>query len=399
MATRVVVVGCGIFGAAAALELRNRGFDVRVLEAGGLPHPEAASTDISKVVRMEYGTDAAYMELAERSREGWLEWNERWRHEALPELYHETGVVMVCQDPMAAGGFEHDSYEMLLARGHSPERIGGAALSERFPAWEADAFVDGFFHAVGGYGESGAVVWALAREGRRKGIEILEGRPAARLLDEGGRVLGVEDRSGERHEADHVLLANGSWAAELLPELAASLRRTWHPVWHLRPERPELFRAKVFPVFTADVARTGYYGFPLHPVHAVVKIGHHGAGVEPGDEPDDSGHRDVPAARTEAFREFLADCFPSLASAQIVYTRLCPYCDTPDEDLWIANDPDRSGLTVASGGSGHGFKFAPMLGPLIADTVEGRQHDFAEKFRWRPDLRLDHGLEAARCRT
>jgi len=89
--------------------------------------------------------------------------------------------------------------------------------------------------------------------------------------------------------------------------------------------------------------------------------------------------------------------FASLADAEVVGTRLCPYCDTADEDLWIAAHPERSGLTVASGGSGHAFKFAPVLGAIIADAVEGKTNSYSEKFRWRPEVRMERGLEAAHC--
>ena len=121
---RAAVVGVGVMGAVAALELDRRGYRVTLLDAGRVPQPLAASTDISKVCRMEYGADEFYMALMEEAREGWLEWNERWREEG-GTLFHETGVLMVCLDPMAPGGFEHESYELLLRRGHAPERIGG----------------------------------------------------------------------------------------------------------------------------------------------------------------------------------------------------------------------------------------------------------------------------------
>ena len=75
-----IVVGGGIFGLTSALELRNRGYAVTLLDAGPIPHPLAASTDISKVVRIEYGADEAYTCLAEDAREGWLSWND----DALP---------------------------------------------------------------------------------------------------------------------------------------------------------------------------------------------------------------------------------------------------------------------------------------------------------------------------
>lgn len=391
MTPPTVVVGGGVFGLASAVALAARPERrVVLLERGRLPHPEAASTDISKVCRMEYGADLAYMGLMERAREGWLAWNARWRSADLDPLYHETGVLMLCRRPMASGGFEHDSFDSLRKRGHSPERIGGSSLVARFPAW-SETFVDGFFHALGGWAESGRVVERLAAEARRAGVEIREETgvrgPAAR----GDRVIGVDLADGSRMPAQSVVIAAGSWSGELVPELAGSLRRSRHPVWHLRPERPELFDAERFPVFTADVARTGYYGFPLHPRHGVVKIGNHGPGLEP--EP---GERGVPAAATGALRDFLAASLPALADAEIVADRLCPYCDTQDEDFWIAPHPEVAGLVVAAGGSGHGFKFAPVLGDLVTAALEGREGPLLERFRWRPELELERGREAAR---
>ena len=106
--THVLVVGAGIYGTTAALELRVRGFAVTLLDPGPIPHPLAASTDISKVCRMEYGADEDYMGLMEQAREGWLDWNSQWVAQDAEPLYHETGVIMVCREPMAEGGFVLD---------------------------------------------------------------------------------------------------------------------------------------------------------------------------------------------------------------------------------------------------------------------------------------------------
>ena len=88
---RVIVVGAGINGVTAAIELKKRGHKVVLVDPGPLPHPLAASTDISKAVRAAYGADEDYTALAERSIELWREWNMEFGL----ELYHETGVLFV----------------------------------------------------------------------------------------------------------------------------------------------------------------------------------------------------------------------------------------------------------------------------------------------------------------
>src|SRR5271169_1439756 len=122
---KTLVVGAGIFGVTAALELRERGHDVVLLDPGPLPHPLAASTDMSKVVRVEYGNDEDYTSLAEEAISGWHRWNE----ELGEELYHETGVIFLRSTRIEPGTFEGDSEAVLLRRGRHVERVDREALS------------------------------------------------------------------------------------------------------------------------------------------------------------------------------------------------------------------------------------------------------------------------------
>lgn len=391
MASSVVVIGGGIFGLSAALELKTRGHHVKVLDASPLPAPLAASTDISKVIRMEYGSDEFYMALMEQAREGWLAWNRQWQAEGDPPLYHETGVVMMARGPMRPGGFEYEGYQLLLKRGHEPIRLDNSTIKDRFPMWHSNIYEDGFFHAKGGYGESGKIIEALAKWLVQKGGEILAPCKAVTLVEQEGRIQGVKDVEGTVHEADEVVLAAGAWVPVIRGDLADAMWATGHPVFHLKPENPERFTSDTFPVFTADIAKSGYYGFPINQ-DGVVKVANHGPGVRLG--PDDP--REVTEADHKEMRAFLTRTFPELKDAEVVYTRLCLYADTQDEDFWITRDPDREGVTIATGGSGHGFKFGPVLGTLIADVVEQVDNPLLERFQWRPDLRLPHGNEAAR---
>ena len=298
---------------------------------------------------------------------------------------------MMTRSPMQAGGFEYESWRLLRRRGHRPRRITAATLAQRHPAWSSGRYVDGFFHAAGGYAESGRVVAALAAAAVRQGVRLLAGRPVAGVESRAGDLNGVRTMDDELLPADAVVIAAGAWSARLVPALAAALRPTGHAVFHLRPRAPGLFAAPHFPVFTADIARTGYYGFPSTS-DGVVKVGNHG----PGRPIDPDAPRAVTPRDEEKLRAFLADSLPALQDAPIADRRLCLYCDTNDGDFWIGRDPARRGVTVAGGGSGHAFKFAPVLGPLIADAVEGRANPLLKKFRWRLGVEPGHAREAAR---
>src|SRR5256886_6260158 len=128
MAT-VIVVGGGINGVTSAIELKTRGHKVILVDPGPLPHPLAASTDISKAVRAAYGPDEDYTALAERCIELWRKWNAKFGI----ELYHETGVLFVCQHRMQPGDFEYESCRILEKQGHRLERFDSSTFHQRFP--------------------------------------------------------------------------------------------------------------------------------------------------------------------------------------------------------------------------------------------------------------------------
>jgi glycine/D-amino acid oxidase-like deaminating enzyme len=157
-----------------------------------------------------------------------------------------------------------------------------------------------------------------------------------------------------------------------------ALRCVGQPVYHFSPDDPRPYQPERFPPWAADIANTGWYGFPAQP-DETVKIANHGR----GGAVDPRGDKVVPAEMDELFIDFLADTFPALASSPIVQRRLCLYCDSWDGDFWIDWDPEREGLLVATGGSGHGFKFAPLIGSVISDRIEGKPNTWESRFRWR----------------
>jgi glycine/D-amino acid oxidase-like deaminating enzyme len=399
--SRVIVVGAGINGVTAAIELRKRGHEVILVDPGPLPHPLAASTDISKAVRAAYGADEDYTELAERSIKLWRKWNEEFGI----ELYHETGVMFVRCREMKPGDFEYESFKLLQQRGHKVQRMNSAQRM-RFPAWNPELLRDGVLEVEAGYAESGRAVATLVRHAKSIGVELRSSSRFDHLDECDHRVKGIllhdakqtdvtyvtENYTDRRIAADVVVMAVGAWTPYLLPFTKKFFRASGQPVFHLKPGRPDLFTPEFFPVFGADITTTGYYGFPLNR-DGIVKIANHGPGREMSPE---SPKRVVTSEEEENLRKFLSWAFPALAEAPIVYTRVCMYCETHDGNFWIARDPESEGLVIAAGDCGHGFKFAPVLGEIIADAVEDKSNPILEKFRWRPEVPVGASTDVAR---
>jgi len=370
----ILIVGAGVFGLSSALELSRRGHSVTLIDPGPIPHPKAASTDISKAVRMDYGSDELYMSLMEEAFQVWDQWNREWR----TPLYHEDGFLLLSQEEIKPGGFEYESLQLLRKRGHTAERLNSESLRKRFPAWNAAKYPDGYFNPRAGWAESGNVVEQLAQLAKTAGVSLRENLSAAGLITNDHSVTGVVGSDGQRYSADLVVLATGTWSPLLSQRLADVIRHVAQPIFYFRPKNVDLYRAKSFPVWAADLSKTGWYGFPVTR-EGIVKVSNHGPGrnVHPDDD------RQTAANDETRCRTFLAESLPHLAEAPLAGSRTCLYCDTWDGNFYIDRDPELSGLIYATGGSGHAFKFTPVLGRLVADVIEEKANPYNARFAWR----------------
>lgn len=371
-----LVAGAGIFGVCTAIELRSRGYSVILLNPDEIPHPLAASTDISKIIRMEYGSDAEYMDMACASMAKWQAWNETLNE----KLYEDIGYIILSKaDRNDPSSYETASVETLLDKGFEPEILIPSEIKERFPAFNVEGYTWGSYHAVGGYAHSGKAVLMLCDYARTIGVEIYL-KEVHSILHKKARFTQVKTLDGSEFSAGHLILCAGNFTPYLLPELQPFMKITGHPVFHLKPNSPEKYENPQMTVFAADIANTGWYGFPLHPEHGVVKIANHSVGLklDPRTDPRVVTDEDI-----KNLRQFLTSSLPGLMDAPIIYTRRCCYTDTLDGHFWIDNHPEIEGLTVGSGGSGHGFKMGPEAGRMIACTALGEEHGYSDRYRWR----------------
>ncbi len=373
----ILVVGAGAFGAVSALELAQRGHQVTILDRTIGPHPSASSTDISKMIRMDYGSDVFYHELADYSLNIWEQWNQEWPK----RLYHPERFLVLAAKPFEPGSFEFESERVLRERGYTPERFNAAQLAAKWPAWNVSLYPQGYLSPRGGWAESGAVVSRLLESGRTEGVHFVQGA-LDEVLSKGSKVSGVSYRalngSMNTLSVDRVVVAAGAWTPILLPWLEDTLKPVAQPIIHYEVEDPSHWQSPVFPPFAADTSGSGWYGFPSLQ-DGRLKLGHHGNGRVV--DPDSRG--EVSEEHLDHARSFLRSSLPKLSDVPVVGTRVCLYCDTFDGDLWIGEDPERSGLIVAAGGSGHGFKFTPMIGKIVGDVLEKRDNRWLYRFDWR----------------
>ncbi len=373
-----LIIGAGIFGITTAIELRKRNYSVAIINPGKIPHPLAASTDISKIIRMEYGTDTEYMDMALESMEKWWEWNDLFNE----KIYHETGFILATSEPMneQQRPYENASYNNLIKKGFNPDRLNEKYFRTRFPAFNPAYFTDGFFHKKAGFAESGRAVGLLAKYARQLGVNIFEGQTAEEIIIKNEKAEGVKTKEGKYFTARNIIVCAGNFTPYLILGLKEHMEITGHPVFHIKPRYPELFTPPNFAVFAADISNSGWYGFPFLPKEKVVKIANHGVGLKLHPEKDE---RVVYESDKTNLRNFLQKAFPTLADDPIVYTRRCCYTDTKDGHFWIDRHPEINNLTIGSGGSGHGFKMGPVVGDMIATVAEGGSHKWSRRYRWR----------------
>ena len=371
----IVIAGAGIFGLSAAIELRGRGYEVTVVDPGPVPHPLAASNDVSRMIRMDYGDDKLYSDLGAEAIDGWHAWNEKRGR----PLYHEDGFLVLTSNPLELPAVERQSYDLLTAAGWPLQRLNSETVAEMYPQWNSEQYTDGYFNPRGGWGEAGETVSFLAAEATAVGVDVRAGFSVESVIVESDRAVGLRSMDGEEVRADYVVVAAGVWTPRLIPEMQDLMTPVAQTLVYLRPTAPDRFRPPHFPPWGADIPHTGWYGFPAN-AEGVVKLANHG----PGRMVDADDPREADPEVVEYSRRFLAQSVPELANAPLAGSRACFYNDTWDGDFYITRHPEIEGLVVSTGGSGHAFKFTPALGGITADVVEGKPNRYAARFAWRP---------------
>ncbi|KAJ3027155.1 hypothetical protein HDV00_011363 [Rhizophlyctis rosea] len=331
---RLVIVGGGVFGLSCALALKKRGYRVTVLDRRTIPAEDGTSVDINRIVRVDYATHDVESELAGRALELWWEWNREadgvFEDNSKVPLFVETGILLTCQSE-TLGHYEAACVEYLRSAGYgdSIDVLTAVEIAKRFPvfepAYQMGYIRSGYFNQRGGVVNARRAVEYLKQRCLNAGVEFCEG--------EGGTVEKILERPDEnglqsvmgvqtmdgKIHDGKVIVASGAWSAALIPELRSVMAATGQSVIYV----------------------------------------------------------DVPAELVETQKLDMLEC-PAW-TMDIARTGMYGF----PAQQGVVKHPTMNGLVVATGGSGHGFKFAPVVGDIVADIVEGRGGDVTEYFAWR----------------
>jgi sarcosine oxidase len=348
----VVVVGLGGMGSAAAWHLARRGHRVLGVDQYEPGHTRGASHGRTRIIRKAYFEDPAYVPLLERAYELWDELS-RTRGEVL--LWRTGGLLLGRPEAPALAG----ALRSARAFGIPHELLSEGEVRRRFPALSPPPGTVGLLEPDAGVLRPERCVQAHLRAAEAAGACLRFGHPVLRWQEVGSRV--VVETAGARVEAGALILTAGPWAPRLLAEAELPLRVTRQVVgWFARPSG---IRESLGPWFLADMEDTILYGIP-DPEEDTLKAALHVPG-----EPctPETVRREVSAEDTDSILRPLRRLVPGLGALR--ETGTCLYTMTPDGHFVIGRPPGCGRVVYAAGLSGHGFKFAPVIGEILADLA------------------------------
>jgi sarcosine oxidase len=362
----VVVVGLGAMGSAAAHRLSARGARVTGFEQFGPAHDRGSSHGESRIIRQAYYEHPSYVPLVRRAFELWRS----LEAESGRPLLTVTGGLMIGP----AGSRTVAGSRLSAERWALPHRMLTAAqIRERFPAFAAGDGDVALYEAGAGLLDPEECVRAQLQRAGELGAVLAFGE---RVTGWRARVGGVEvTTEAATYRAGRLVLCPGAWADRLFG-LNVSLRVERQVMHWFRPGAGTAqFAPDRFPIFIwEDPAGESLYGFPTRPGAPDVKVAffRRPNGCDP-----DRVDRTVHAEEVAEISRYVGTRLPALSRHSRAVT--CMYTLTADGHFVLGAHPDRPEVVVAGGFSGHGFKFAPVIGEVLADLVlTGRtDHDLS----------------------
>jgi sarcosine oxidase len=362
----VAVIGLGAMGSAALCQLAKRGVRAVGIERFDPGHDRGSSHGLTRIIRLGYFEDPCYVPLVRRAYALWRELEAA----SGQKLLTVTGIAeMGPPDGVLVRGTLASSHE----HGVAHEVLDAAEVMRRYPQFRLPSGFVGVIQPDGGFLEPEKAIHAQLALARKDGAQIRTGETVLAVEPGTGSVRVRTDRG--TIEAGTAILAAGAWANALLPKDALPLHVTRQTLIWVKPDAPAAFAVEKFPVFMVESPHGGiHYGFPMHEGAMKVALHHHER-----ERVDPETYDRTVSPRDEAMIRAGLEAYIPAANGPRVAARTCLYTMTPDEDFVIGPLPALPRVIVASPCSGHGFKFSPAIGEILADLAATGEtaHDIA----------------------
>jgi sarcosine oxidase len=353
----VIIIGLGAMGSSACYHLAQRGVRVLGLEQFDIPHAKGSSHGYSRMIRLAYYEHPDYVPLLRRAYELWDELEQRSGQKV---LYRTGGIYMGPPDGEVVGG----ATGAARLHGLEHELLDPAALKRRFPQFHVPPHFAGLWEPQAGFLLSEKAVSVHVQQALRAGAEVHAHEEVIDWCDAGSSII-VRTNKAE-YRAKHLLFCGGAWTSKLLANLGVKLEVTRQVLGWVWPKTPEVFELGKFPVWGIENEDQSLsYGFPMMDDFPGLKVARHGRGSAA--DPNTISREITPADEAEV-HGILNRHLPSAAGPTLAI-RICMYTNSPDSHFIVGQLPHHGRITIACGFSGHGFKFASVIGEVLADLA------------------------------
>ncbi len=351
-----IVIGIGGMGSATAYHLARRGQRVLGLEQFEVPHDLGSSHGITRIIRLAYAESGGYVPLLRRAYDLWRD----LEVQAGERLLLVTGCVDAgAPDSATVRG----SLESCRQFGLEHQILDAKSLREQFPGYRLTGSMAAVLQPDGGFLLPERCIVNFVKAARALGAEIHTRERVIAWDASSGR---VEIRTEhETYRARTLVIAAGPWASQLCPLLRDLAIPERQVVLWTQPLRPQLFQPGAFPVFNLEAAEGRFYGCPEYgvPGFKIGKYHHRRENVDPADI-DREIHPEDEAVLREGIRRYFPD-----ADGPTLAMKTCMFTNSPDEHFILDAHPGTDNVYIAAGFSGHGFKFASVVGEIMTDLA------------------------------
>ena len=359
----VIVAGLGAMGSATTAQLAANGARVLGLDRFKPPHPLGSSHGLSRIIREAYFEDPLYVPLVQRAYELWT----RLERDSSRKLLWRTGGLMLGLPDSALVTGARRSAEVH----HLPHKIMSAAeIRGQFPAFDLPTQMVAVWEPRAGILFPELAIQTQLESAVSAGATLRFNEPVFKweAFRNGVR---VHTATGT-YTAGRLVIASGAWLNSLVPELTLRLAVERQVLFWFAPQsNPEVFLPTICPIYICEHApRRFFYGFPDLGDGVKIGVHHEGAKADP-----DHLDRVVRASEIEGARSLLEQFLPR-AAGPLRSTAVCMYTNTPDEHFIVDFHLQFPQVLIASPCSGHGFKFAPVIGEIAAGLLQGKTPPF-----------------------